>query len=156
MTAHLTFRVFGLPAPQGSKRGFVNKATGRVSMVESSPKVAPWRQDVKHAALAAHQETCGGNGLHFLKHEPVTVVVTFYLPRPSGHYGSGRNAGALKKSAPRFPATRPDLDKALRSTCDALGEAGIWADDSQVVHIDAMKQYADGVPPGALIEVSAA
>jgi hypothetical protein len=47
MPNSLTFVVYGLPAPQGSKRSL-----GNGILVESSKAVRPWRQDVKHAALA--------------------------------------------------------------------------------------------------------
>lgn len=144
----LTVTVTGTPAPQGSKRGFYNAKAGRVQMVESSNKVKPWRQDVKAAALntiatTGHQQLLG----------PVAVDVTFYLPRPAGHYGTGRNAHQIKPSAPRWPHRKPDVDKLLRSTLDALGEAGVWRDDSQVVDVHAAKAYADGRPPGAHITV---
>ena len=152
MSARLVFRVHGTPAPQGSKRH-----VGNGVMVESSAKVKPWRQDVKYAALEAHGETCGGEGTHFLKGVSVFVALTFYLPRPRGHYGSGRNAAVIKPSAPQFPGVKPDLDKLVRSTLDALGEAGIWADDSQVVRIHASKVYTfDEIPAGARIEVGQA
>ena len=52
--------------------------------------------------------------------------------------------------------SKPDIDKLLRSTLDALGEAGLWADDSQVVHVQSSKDYADDRPPGALIKVGGA
>ena len=42
----ITIRVYGTPAPQGSKRH-----VGRGVMVESSKKVKPWREAVKQAAL---------------------------------------------------------------------------------------------------------
>ena len=86
---------------------------------------------------------------------PRSFPSTFRLPRPKGHYGTGRNAGLLKPSAPWYPAGRPDLDKLLRSTLDALGEAGIWGDDAQVVTIAASKHYtSDYEPPGATIRVA--
>lgn len=144
----LTINVVGTPAPQGSKKGFYNQRIGRVQMVESSKKVAPWRQDVRAAAIEAmgeHWDPIEG---------PVLLAVLFYLPRPQGHYGTGRNARVLKASAPSFPAVKPDVDKLLRSTLDALGEAGCWRDDSRVVDVHAVKLYADGVLPGARITVS--
>ena len=54
--AALTITVHGTPAPQGSKRH-----VGNGVMVESSKKVKPWRQDVKHAALEVIQPAgiCG-------------------------------------------------------------------------------------------------
>lgn len=153
MSSRIVFRVYGTPAPQGSKRGFVNKSGG-VSMVESSAKVKPWRQDVKYAALEAH-EAYGGTGTHFDRPTPVTAVLTYYLPRPKGHYRTGKNAHLLRPSAPEYPTTKPDIDKLVRSTLDALGEANIWADDSQVVCLHVNKNYASAAEPaGARIEVS--
>lgn len=161
--------VHGTPAPQGSKRAFVNQHTGRPSLVESSEKVKPWREAVKWAALdafsilldecsaLAHDSICSEPGhIGWTQDGPVAVQVTFYLPRPHGHYGTGRNACTLRPSAPELPAKKPDLDKLLRSTLDGLGEAGIWADDSRVVHVRASKAYADDRPAGADIKVTAA
>jgi len=147
--------VLGTPAPQGSKHGYAIKAkgayTGKVAQVESSAKVKPWRMAVKYAAMdarATHDQRVPMTSA-------VTIEVIFRLPRPKGHFGTGRNAGLLKPSAPWFPVGRPDLDKLLRSTFDALGEAGVWGDDSQVVDVDVAKVYADlDFLPGAWIRVS--
>jgi len=147
--------VLGTPAPQGSKHGYAVKAkgayTGKVAQVESSAKVKPWRMAVKYAALEALPTRDGSAILT----GAVVLEVTFRLPRPKGHYGTGRNAGLLKPSAPWFPAGRPDLDKLLRSTFDALGEAGVWRDDAQVTTVTAFKEYAtDYEPVGATIHVT--
>lgn len=144
---HLT--VIGTPAPQGSKRGFYNQRIGRVQMVESSKKVAPWRQDVKAAALNQIAET---NWTHLVG--AVGLTIAFYLPRPAGHFRTGKNAHLLRDAAPAYPGKKPDLDKLLRSTLDALGEAGVWRDDAQVVDVHAYKLYADARPPGARITIS--
>lgn len=144
----LAFDVVGIPAPQGSKRGFYNKQLGRVQMVESSKKVRPWRQDV--AAAAAQAIDAAGwehRGL------PVRVTVDFYLPRTKGHYGTGRNAHLLRDGAPQWPAVKPDIDKTARSTFDALGTAGCFADDSRIVETRLSKRYADRNRPGARIIV---
>ena len=145
--------VLGTPAPQGSKRGFAVKAkgayTGKVAQVESSAKVKPWRMAVKYAAMDEIRATTD----HWLPLSgAVNLIVAFRLPRPKGHYGTGCNAGLLKPSAPWFPNGRPDLDKLLRSTFDALGEANVWGDDAQVVTVVASKDYAnDYEPVGATI-----
>lgn len=141
----LEFHVDGLPAPQGSKRH-----VGGGRMVESSKKVKPWRQDVVTAARAAIDmavtfETFTG---------PVRVRVVFYLPRPKSHYRSGANAHLLKASAPPYVAVKPDVDKLLRSTFDALSTAGVWRDDNQAVIVHTEKVYADR--PGARLEIRAA
>lgn len=151
--ARLVVEVVGLPAPQGSKRH-----VGRGVMVESSKRVRPWREAVKHAAIDAVRAQplphLGWDGVTFGRGQAVCVAVVFSLPRPGSHYGSGRNAGVVKPSAPWWPAGRPDVDKLLRSTLDALGEAGVWHDDSQVVQVVGSKVWTTGAA-GARIEVSA-
>ena len=84
---------------------------------------------------------------------PVRLRIVFWLVRPKGHYGTGRNEGVVKKSAPVWPATKPDSDKLTRSTMDALTDAQVYRDDAQVVHLDVWKAYADDSGPGARITV---
>lgn len=126
--AALVIVVNGEPAPQGSKRHVGN---GR--MIESSAKVAPWRANV--TATASGPTALAG---------AVRLVAVFTLARPRSHYGTGRNAGTLKTSAPAYPATRPDVDKLLRSTLDGLSDAGVWEDDSRVVEVTTVKCYPGG------------
>ena len=142
--------VYGLPAPQGSKRAFALKKggvyTGRVAVVESShDKVKTWRNDVMAAASLVKQWPA--------LEGPLRVTMTFYLPRPKAHLTTGRLAGQVKPSAPAHPSGRPDTGKLARATEDALTAAGIWRDDSQVVHCFLIKQYADHREPGALIRI---
>lgn len=149
---HIT--VIGLPAPQGSKRGFYNPKVGHVQMVESSTKVKPWRQDVRAAAVAKIEET----GWQQLT-GPVHVSITFYLPRPRYHYRSGQHAHELRPTAPVFVDKKPDLDKLIRSSCDALTQAGVYRDDSQIAEFVVTKKYAAGrwaemATPGAVIDVA--
>lgn len=143
--AEVTITVHGTPAPQGSKRGFV---VGKRAIVvdDNKPRLRTWRQDVKDAALAQWAT---------MLHGPVEVYVAFWLPRPKGHYGTGRNAGRLRPgSLTEKPAKKPDLDKLLRSTFDGLKEAGIYKDDAQVIIVQATKQYCPaGQPPGAHVHV---
>ena len=150
----LTIRVHGLPAPQGSKRH-----VGNGVMIESSKRVKPWRQDVRAAALEAlrvgpedEQGMAERIGFPFGP-SAVRIDVRFLLPRPKHHYRTGRNANLLRDAAPLWPAVKPDVDKLIRSTLDALGEAGVWRDDSQVVSIHAWKSYADATTPGAVITI---
>lgn len=145
----ITFEVLGTPAPQGSKRGFVNPKNGRVILVESSAKVRPWRQDVKAAALDAIASIPGFQALG----GPLEVTIEFRLPRPGYHYGTGRNSNQLKPTAPTYVDKKPDLDKVERSTLDALTEAGVFRDDAQVAVFPTSKVYANGAP-GAWIRVT--
>lgn len=141
----IEFTVIGTPAPQGSKRH-----VGRGILIESSKKVKPWREAVKHAAYEARAGRAPFDG-------PLHVGVDFYLTRPRSHYRTGKNAALLRASAPPYPATKPDLDKLLRSTLDALGEAGIYTDDARVVSVTMNKHYADPTigldVPGARIVI---
>jgi Holliday junction resolvase RusA-like endonuclease len=149
----IEFTVRGLPAPQGSKRAFRNKHSGRIQQVESSTRVAPWRSDVRDAAERAMTDTKAGVE-RIYQHPvpplggPVAVELAFRLPRPKGHHG----ARGLRPSAPVWPAVKPDLDKLARAVLDAL--AGIViADDALVVDLGVRKRYADGEGPGVTVAV---
>lgn len=131
----IEIRVIGLPAPQGSKR-FMGVRGGKGVLVESSKAVKPWREAVKWAALEARETMLGG---------PLSVNMTFTLPKP-------------KTARRRYPDRKPDLSKLVRSTEDALTDAGIWEDDARVVICQAIKVYAGdscSLPvPGAVIRIS--
>jgi len=140
MTARIEAFVHGMPAPQGSKRH-----VGGGRMVESSQKVAPWREAVKQALLRQGFTTLVG---------PLHVGVVFALPRPKHHYRTGANNHLLRDNAPVWVTTKPDIDKLLRSTLDALTDVGLWADDSQVASVHTGKSYvSDPTQVGALITV---
>lgn len=146
----ITITVHGLPAPQGSKRH-----VGRGVMVESSKKVKPWRQDVKHAALAITEALTDWTVLD----GPLAVAMTFTFDRPKGHYRTGRNAHLLREAAPTRPAGMPDLSKLVRSTEDALTGV-VWKDDARVVeYVRLGKWYAETdaddvlTVPGCVIHV---
>jgi hypothetical protein len=118
MNEPITITVHGHPAPQGSKRAFAIRKggvlTGKAAVIESShDRVKSWRQAVMDAALGAMGEREAMDG-------PLEVHMTFYLPRPKDHYGTGRNAHVLKPSAPPYPVKPPDCGKLARATEDAL------------------------------------
>ena len=142
----VVLRVYGVPAPQGSKT--VSQWGG---LRESSLKVGPWRSEVAYTA----REVYKGNPIT----EPVALEITFYFMRPKGHYGTGRNAEKLKPSAPQHctSAANGDLDKLCRSTFDGLAVrsgGSVIKDDSQVVELFCIKRYASETePPGALVRL---
>lgn len=144
----ITFSVVGTPAPQGSKRGFVNPKNGRVIITEDSQKTKPWRQDVRAAALTAMTGRDPLDG-------PLEVTIAFAMARPGYHFGTGRNAGVLKPTAPTYVDKKPDIDKLARSTLDALTEARVFRDDAQVSALNIVKGYAtDPQKPGAHITIA--
>ena len=119
--------VYGAPAPQGSKSAKRNRHSGRIQLVETSKYVKPWRDDVVGSCLRAR-----GRGWRPLT-VPLAAEMIFTLTRPKTHFGTGRNAGMVRPSAPLLPAGVPDLSKLARSTEDALTTAGIYRDDALVV-----------------------
>ena len=141
----ITIRVAGVPAPQGSKRH-----VGGGRMVESSRAVGPWREAVR--AETQHTLTTGVPLYQWpmTQQNPVQVTVKFTLPRPQGHYGTGRHATTIRPSAPRWPHRKPDLDKLIRAVLDGITQGGAIADDAQVVRIAAQKTYGT---PGAVITI---
>jgi Holliday junction resolvase RusA-like endonuclease len=129
----MEIRIYGDPAPQGSKRVF----NGRI-VEASGNKLKVWRKAI--AAACQNQVT----EEHLLLLGPVRVEVEFYLPRPV--------SVTIKKRA--LPIVPPDLDKLLRGLLDGIGQSEvIWGDDSQVVQIDAVKLYADETEPGATVTI---
>jgi Holliday junction resolvase RusA-like endonuclease len=149
----LHIRAAGTPIPQGSKRAWINKQTGKVQMVEDQgDRHASWRS----AVTAAATEALWRAGTTEPTTRAVSVLLTFLLMRGVGMYGSGRNATAVKASSPSYPVKPPDLDKLVRAVFDSLTDARVWVDDSQVVAFTARKRFIDRYgeePPGVDIVV---
>ena len=86
--------------------------------------------------------------LPFYKKEPfegaLSLHMGFFFKRPKGHYGSGKNAGVLKKSAPRHHTVKIDVDNAIKFVMDCFNQI-IYLDDKQVVEVYAIKRYVEGV-----------
>jgi len=73
---------------------------------------------------------------------PLRVDLYFYLPRPKGHYGTGKNAGRLKVLAPINHTKKPDIDNLRKLITDAM--TGIfWRDDSIICEGTTKKIYSD-------------
>jgi crossover junction endodeoxyribonuclease RusA len=134
----MTLSVFvaGQPAPQGSKR-----YVGRGILVESCKAVKPWRSDIRSACV----DDRGGPLVFFSG--PVSVRLEFVMKRP---------ASAPKRMTPAA-VRKPDIDKLARAVLDAIGSAGCWRDDSQVVKLLADKRLAEiGETPGCKIRIEEA
>jgi Holliday junction resolvase RusA-like endonuclease len=145
-TSSLTMFVPGIPQPGGSKRAFTRPGMRFPVVTDANPKAKEWKSVVTSFAAQAA-------GTAPLMVGPLSVNVTFYLRRPDGHYGTGRNAGQLKTSAPAYPTCKPDATKLWRSTEDALTNV-VFKDDSQIVQQSIGKRYCDGdQKPGAAIEI---
>ena len=135
----IQFFVHGIPKAQGSKRH-----VGGGIMVEASD-LAPWRKLIVDEAVRVREDW---EGFQFAG--PIQVRFTFWFRRPKGHYGTGRNAGQVKRTAPRWRASAPDIDKLCRAVADALTISGLILDDRLIVSMEAEKRYGN---PGVLIAV---
>lgn len=150
MSSHLVVVVHGTPAPQGSKRH-----VGGGRMVEQSPNLGPWRAVVTQAAVAARYST------PLWEPDPraaLALNATFTVARPASHWRTGKHSSELRATAPAEPVSRPDIDKLIRSTMDALVDAGALVDDARVVSVCAQKAYPAGAldaldSPGAVLHL---
>jgi Holliday junction resolvase RusA-like endonuclease len=137
----VAFVVDGTPAPQGSKT-VVPTAAGHRTKESNEAALRSWRGDVAaraREAMAGRPPLAGA----------VELDVAFMFGRPRAHYGTGRNAGRLKPSAPIYCPTRPDLDKLLRAIGDAITGI-VVVDDAAIVEVRARKAYGS---PAAHIAV---
>lgn len=126
----VSFFIEGVPVPQGSKT--VSQSKGRAWLRDANAKrLKPWRHVVAtHADLGVTFDC------------PVTVTLSFVLPRPS---------------RPRWPvpAVKPDIDKLTRAILDGLTDGGLLADDARVVDLHVTKRYpTPGDPTGVGIDVT--
>lgn len=143
----LSFVVHGTPVPQGSHKGYA--VGGRAVITNDNAKTRPYRADVTAAAVAAKAQLIDPDGILFA-HRALAVEARFWMPRPKGHYRTGRNAHLLRDGAPAYPTGKPDTDKLGRLIGDALTAAGVWRDDSQVVDWLMSKRYTVGTPSATI------
>jgi Holliday junction resolvase RusA-like endonuclease len=106
---------------------------GRIVQVNSSKHKA-WRKAIVQEAIATLPNDWTPID------EPCELIVNFYLPKP-------------KTVDRQLPSVSPDLDKLIRAVGDSLTDSGVVTDDSRIVRISARKLYAEGIEPGATIQV---
>lgn len=135
----VTFSVPGLPAPQGSKDPKRNHRTGKIVLVEHSPRHAAWRDSVTLYARRAWKQK------PLLVDVPVFVQIEFILPRAKSLGPDAITPPAIKRVG--------DIDKLERAVYDGLTGA-IIADDSIIIRNRNRKRIAEfGEPTGAIITV---
>lgn len=160
----LAFTCNERPRPKGSLTGRSPKGTTHVQMRESVDPEGVFRTAVARAAW------CASRGVpafvrHYSEIAPlfdaplygqgviVKTSMVFRFPRKPGH----------KLSTPADVITEKnralavgDVEKLVRNVHDALMDAGVLADDHQVVAVAAMKAFADEdciEVPGVDVEV---
>lgn len=120
----LKIRVYGVPAPQGSKKPGMRKDGSLFVREQSAKTLTPWREEVSDQAAKVidGREPLDGH---------LFVDITFLMKRP-----------ASAKNRP-FPNVMPDLDKMTRGVYDALKMGGAIKDDARIVEGHGRKVYAD-------------
>jgi Holliday junction resolvase RusA-like endonuclease len=150
------FIVFGKPVPQGSKQaqaiygkgGKPVIKNGRVITVvrNDNDDLQNWRNQVADKALDVYRNATHTSPDNIKDPEliagPISLTIVFVRPRLKGHFGTGRNAGKLKASAPEHPISKPDTVKLARAVEDAMTGV-IWVDDSQVVRHALTKRWGE-------------
>lgn len=132
----------GIPAPKGSARAIVTR-DGKARLIASGSNVnrdaqAAWAASVGWTARAAMVRPLDG---------PVRVLCEFIFARPASHTRAER--------AVTSKTTKPDGDKLIRATLDALTGLA-YVDDAQVSDGRWVKRYAaPGEACGAWITVEA-
>jgi crossover junction endodeoxyribonuclease RusA len=137
MNQYASWKVEGIPAPQGSKRH-----VGMGRMIESCKALKPWREQIiaeTRLSPLVPQEL----------DEAVSLSLVFLFPRPKGHFDS---KGQVKPSAPEYKTTKPDIDKLARAVLDSLTLAGVFRDDALVYSLTLQKRFCIGQEtPGVMI-----
>jgi len=124
----IAFQVYGLPAPQGSK-----KHAGGGIMVETNKATLPWRSTVSKAASVFKDGRENLEGKLPLA-GPIKADLLFTFPRPVSVQREDH-------------ITKPDIDKLTRAVFDSI--TGILiADDSNINEMIVRKEYGE---PGVYI-----
>lgn len=141
-TPRASISISGIPRPGGSKTAtLIRRKGGAIVMCNGRPLITTreagthtkeWRALVAYTARQQYQgEPIRG---------PIRLSAIFFMPRPKGHFRTGKRAGELKPDAPQWHTCKPDRTKLMRSTEDAL--TGIlWADDTLIVAGPVEKRY---------------
>ena len=145
----IAFTVVGKPEQAGSKKWLPRKGIkgARPIITDDNPRAKQWMRAVGMEARIAMMQ-------HEIITGPCELHLVFYMPRTKDHYGTGRNAGKLKDSAPLYPTKKPDTTKLVRAVEDGM-KGIVWLDDSQVVDQTAKRRYADDGKPRVEVLVRA-
>lgn len=140
-----SFKILGLPAPQGSKsfKGMVQGKRGQQipRLVESSKELPKWRKSATAQAMVQWRDRAP-------LYVPLVVRMVFTIPKP---------ASAPKRTR-TWPSKKPDVSKLARALEDSLTDAEVWIDDALIVDLIACKRFPNeglhALPqPGVLVHV---
>lgn len=134
----------GEPKPQPRPRAFARRFGAKTSARVFDPGTAEhWKGCVALAARGFVPKTPLMG--------PLAVSLCFIMPRPGGHFRTGKNAGQLKDWAPLYHTGSGDTDNLAKAVLDCLTGISLWRDDAEVSHLVVTKLY--GEKPGCHIRV---
>jgi Holliday junction resolvase RusA-like endonuclease len=136
--------------------------TGGVVNTESLAREYTFDVDFPPTSLKRHRHTKFGNHTYdpsagekkeFLKKlvptlpkkpltKPIKAQLYFYEMRPKSHYRTGKFAGELKPTAPKFNVVRKDIDNFVKFVFDSLNKH-LYNDDSQIFELVCGKYYSE-------------
>lgn len=148
LAERVRFRVYSIPATQGSLRAFLPPGRRAPVVVhDNKPALRSWRDAVASEALRAGRLLRDSEHAGLLE-GALAVTLRFHLPRPKTMPAQLRTAKQQERWA--WPWRGRDLDKYVRAALDAM--TGIlFLDDAQIVRIEASKEYS--TRPGVEITV---
>ncbi len=83
----------------------------------------------------------------------IVLSAIFVFGRPDSHYGTGKNGGIVKGSAPKHHTKKPDLDNLVKFVKDAFNTV-YYKDDSQIIRFQNVeKKYIDYGHPAPQVEI---
>lgn len=132
MTKTITFFAPGIPKGQPRPKAF---SRGGFASVYDPGTAENWKSCIATAIKPHLPETPYDS--------PCCVAIEFLMPRPKGHFKTGKQAGQRKDTAPVLFLGKPDCDNLAKAVLDALTNIGLWRDDSIVWNLVVTKKYAD-------------
>jgi Holliday junction resolvase RusA-like endonuclease len=134
----LEVTVPGVPVPQPRHRVRVMNMKGRQmgsAYIPAKHAIHRWKKVIQKAVSVEYSGPILAGEL--------SATLSFALPRPKSHYGTGRNCLKIKDSAPRAPTKRGsgDVDNYAKAVLDAL-EGVIFRDDCQFTMLVIYKVYS--------------
>ena len=141
MPEPVSFTVLGEPKSQPRV-----KACRRGSFVHIyTPATAKeWKESVGNAAKAAVESPLTG---------ALFLSLIFSFARPKSHLTT---TGALRKGVNVQHIIKPDVDNLAKAVMDALTDAGIWKDDTQIVSLEVSKRYSQPETEGVIVTIEPA
>lgn len=125
----LIFDGFATGSPKGQPRPRAFSRGGKAAVYD------PGTAEGWKACVAQAMEPLSGRLLEC----PLKVRLTFFFPRPKGHFGKR----GLLPSAPReLYDKKPDADNAAKALIDAATIIQVWRDDDQICDLMIRKRWA--------------